>query len=82
MGWLRLAMESFSFFLWSIFMINLVVTVESGDLDFALRRLKSKMQSQGIASALKRSAHFVPRGERRRDKSLRARVRRKAGRYA
>jgi ribosomal protein S21 len=60
-------------------MINLVVPVESGDIEFALRTLKHGMQNHGIASALKRSTHFIPKAERRRDKSIKARIRRKGG---
>ena len=61
-------------------MVNVVVFLLNGDTEVALRQLRNSMENQGVLRAIRRSAYFVPKAEKRRDKSGRAKARRiKAG---
>lgn len=45
---------------------GIVVEVQHGDLERALRKLKKKMQNEGIFQELKKREHFVKPSEQKR----------------
>jgi ribosomal protein S21 len=56
-------------------MANAIAVVRSGEpVDVALRALKKSLEREGAATAMRRDG-FVPKSERRRTKSNRARKR-------
>jgi ribosomal protein S21 len=53
-------------------MMNVQVVVRNGDLSQALRRLKKKMEREGVIGAMRRGAFYHKPCEARRVKQLRA----------
>ena len=84
MGWLRLALGELFFFLWSYFLMAnaQVIPTPTETLDQTLRRLKIQLEKAGTFKIVKEKEAFQSRSERRRDKSGRARARRKGNQNA
>lgn len=63
-------------------MINVVVWVEAGDIDFALKQLRNKSEKVGLISDFKRLQNFIPKSARRKEKSAKAQARRRGSKHA
>lgn len=57
-----------------------VIVADHGGLEAALKHFRHQLMSEGVLRELKRHTYHVPRSEARKQKSLRARRRRGAGR--
>jgi len=56
--------------------VNVVIERDPFEtIDFTLRRFKKLSDKADVLTEYRRSTHFIPRGERRRHKSQRARKR-------